>query len=713
MQWTHPHPGRIALMLAFSITSMNCVADNLYITIKHDDAGENNCMNLQANKVDVAFNTCNDSISQKWIISTASGVYSEIKNADLSNSLCLTSSLNGNSIQMLPCSGNFYTSQTYWQIARESGNRQSLINKNQVDYRRSGYLSVGGGKLLLNKEQVATGKWHFYDENETQITSIKNLGIDPRRNCMDLAPDHKQITINPCRNSDSQQWIITRLGSQNYNIIKNRILDDNTCLFASVAGDAIEMRQCNSGNYYSQIYWNISENISGRYSITNKSQNDQGRNGILSIREGIYLTLNDATYPWPNWAFDGNQKNPKRSITGDVSVLLLNTHFTGTIEISTNDTRKALFGGNGPYSSLKEYINLASNGALNIHEGNTLENIDVGLEPNSCDSTNIRNKAIATAKARGVNADDYDAVYVQTPFNPNCGNTASAVRPSRIDRPGRYINVNGSGAKYWMWTHEFGHTLGFKHSNILVHCPITVTGIKIDDRCELGGRDGGTNDISDTMGGGGGRIYPVNYMYEAGWLPDSQFPIAGNGTYKIDPLLEERGGVQGLRIARDNPDFPYLTLEFRQPNKFDSNWPSNSPFIKGVIVRQIRPETLTSYNVIIQASSGTDDRETAPLMPGRTLLDIDSKKIIKVISTSAEGAIVTISDYNFNIGIPEWSSLVDYTSACQDVHYAGHIWANGWEVKGVKPGSDGEWGVWRRLDSDNFFEYCLPRWEPG
>lgn len=380
------------------------------------------------------------------------------------------------------------------------------------------------------------------------------------------------------------------------------------------------------------------------YSIISKVQRDFNRNGELSVNNTNELTLNDAKASVGNWNFS-NYTEPKREIKGALKILLLNTHFTGAKEMPTEKIKSALFGGNGQYSSLSEYISLASRNALSLTEGKTLDNLDIGSAGNTCDTTLYRQKAIELAREQGINPNDYDLIYIEHTQNSKCTNAAVATYPSKLNVPGKYIVVNNSGEKYWMWTHEFGHTLGFKHSNILVGCPATDTGIKVDSTCKIGGRDTGINDKSDTMGGGGGKMYPVNYMYEAGWLTDEQFPVVNKGTYKIEPLLSDKGGTQGLRIARSNPNFPYLTLEFRQPDKFDRNWPENSPFINGVIVRQISPTPLQSYNVIIHTIPGSTSRDTPPLMPGKTLYDTYSGKLITVDSISKDGAVVTISDH--------------------------------------------------------------------
>jgi len=40
------------------------------------------------------------------------------------------------------------------------------------------------------------------------------------------------------------------------------------------------------------------------------------------------------------------------------------------------------------------------------------------------------------------------------------------------------------------------------------------------------------------------------------------------------------------------------------------------------------------------------------------------------------------------------------------VSYEGNIWLNSWETRGVKPGSDGEWGVWKKEGAANMPKEC-------
>lgn len=631
----------LLLLAAFACSlSTAGFAENRTVTLTHDMMGDEQCMDLSTDKKNIVFKKCSNTDSQKWHIKTASGQYHTIKNPTLPDNFCLFSTLDGKTIEMRGCHSGTYSSQTYWKLITDDNKKYLLQSKIQQDYNRSGWLSVDDNRLILNSASRPEEKWNFTDTTVKQTTAIMNRTVGQNQ-CMDLASDKKKIVFNLCNSANTQQWMIEKAGG--YNTIKNSALDENTCLFTTLNGDMVEMRQCNSGNYSSQTYWSVNFRTYDNYSIVSKVQNDFGRNGELSVNDNHALVLNDAAASVGNWHF--SQYNaPVRSMKGTFSVLLLNTHFTGIPQRSTEEIRKALFGGNGQYSSLNQYLTLASYGALTLQEGKTLDNLDIGDPGSTCNSTLYRNKALELAKARGVNPDEYDLVYIEHTSNSKCSYSANATYPSELSKPGKFIVSNASGHKYWMWSHEFGHTLGFKHANILARCPATATGVRIDASCQIDGRDGGTNDISDTMGGGGGKMYPVNYMHEAGWLTDEQFPVVGNGTYKIDPLLDNNGGKQGLRIARNNPSFPYLVLEFRQANRFDSSWPEKSPFINGVIVRQIAPQSLKSYNVIVHTVPGSNDRNTPPLTAGKTLYDTYSGKMIKVVSVGNNGAVVTISD---------------------------------------------------------------------
>ena len=149
------------------------------------------------------------------------------------------------------------------------------------------------------------------------------------------------------------------------------------------------------------------------------------------------------------------------------------------------------------------------------------------------------------------------------------------------------------------------------------------------------------------MNGGGARLYPLPYMYFAGWLNDVQVPeVSNNGVYTLAPLF---GGVavsiaKGLRIPRE--DGSYLTMEFRQPRKdVFEGWTVGDPFVQGVIVRIANFSPLQVSDQLVDATpdsaAGMSD---APLMPGQSMDDALSGKRITVLSANSAGAAVRISD---------------------------------------------------------------------
>ncbi len=195
-----------------------------------------------------------------------------------------------------------------------------------------------------------------------------------------------------------------------------------------------------------------------------------------------------------------------------------------------------------------------------------------------------------------------------------------------------------------MWQHEFGHSLGGPHAKSLERCPY-------DNRevVQIGGSGcavTAAGDPSDTLNGGGSRLYPIPYLYYAVWLTDEQFPEAlKNGTYKIAPLFREANAtvVKGLRLFRS--DGSYLTLELRKPSPGFENWSADDPFVNGVIVRIARFGGNTVSNTLVDTTpTGIHGMKDAPLQAGASAYDVLSGKRITVSHIDDTGATVEISD---------------------------------------------------------------------
>ncbi|RMT35322.1 Lectin repeat domain protein [Pseudomonas syringae pv. spinaceae] len=153
-------------------------------------------------------------------------------------------------------------------------------------------------------------------------------------------------------------------------------------------------------------------------------------------------------------------------------------------------------------------------------------------------------------------------------------------------------------------------------------------------------------DPSDTLNGGGSRLYPIPYLYYAGWLTDEQFPeVIKNGTYEIAPLFRKANAtvVRGLRLFRS--DGSYLTLELRKPSPGFENWPTDDPFVNGVIVRIARFSVNSVSNTLVDTTpTGIHGMKDAPLQPGASADDVLSGKRITVSHIDDSGATVEISD---------------------------------------------------------------------
>lgn len=85
--------------------------------------------------------------------------------------------------------------------------------------------------------------------------------------------------------------------------------------------------------------------------------------------------------------------------------------------------------------------------------------------------------------------------------------------------------------------------------------------------------------------------------------------------------------------------------------------------------------------------------------------------VIHVTATGSSGD--RRAEANFNAVVkasapvtPEWDSNKVYSSPCTKVLWQGSVWMNGWWTQGNKPGSDGDWGVWRKMTASNIHSQC-------
>ncbi|WP_234015417.1 RICIN domain-containing protein [Burkholderia sp. BE12] len=467
--------------------------------------------------------------------------------------------------------------------------------------------------------------------------AIRNLAMGDNR-CLAMSTSNgTYVGFQSCKGTDEQRWRMVRATSS-YFQVKNVLADAqgrDVCLRAAPWSQGpVNLSPCGGNDYPTTRLWRANVDQSGAFTMQNKHWVDISGGATLQAMNGTVAMLPAVEQPVARWTYDGELPSPIRIVTGEHRVLLLSAHFTGQQANPAEPARKAVFGDGDDFASLAHYVKLASHGKLTL-SGTMLANVDLGAFPAGCQSGAILAQARAAALARGVDSAEYDYLFVDYPRSSECKFAGLAARP------GQWILSNGSGHAYWMWTHEFGHGLGAGHPDSLQNCPTEGGAVMLGDGCAKGG----TDDPTDTVGGGGRRMYPVDYQLFAGWLDEGDVPLLSKpGTYRLAPLWSALPGKQGYRLPRS--DGSVLLLEFRRPagakGTFE-DWPDTSPFVNGVTVRIVRYPGGAIQNTLVDATPGSKDgMKDAPLMPGKSLVDTLSERRITVLSADESGAVVRI-----------------------------------------------------------------------
>ncbi|WP_242448907.1 PKD domain-containing protein [Burkholderia metallica] len=474
---------------------------------------------------------------------------------------------------------------------------------------------------------------------ETAPTPLKNL-LRGDAQCLAWQAGGDTVAFAACDGSAAQDWTVSAYDGGNM-MIRNRAAaerNEDRCLRTFPDGNAgrVALGTCKGDGYTSMRMWQPQNGIDGRLTLRNKYRGDLGRTEMLTASAdtasvamraaAIDAPASTFTYPLP-------LPLPTRPVKGEKSALLLVSHFDDSKPADADVVRGAVFGSGDDYSSLRRYVDVASHGKLQLH-GETLAAVNLGARPATCDSGTLRAAATKAALARGVDPAKFDYLLIDLPKMSTCnwGGLASM--------PGNWILSNASGHGFWMWTHEFGHNLGASHARSLVDCPTPGGTVEVGGACKAGKID----DPSDTMGGGGRRLYPASYQHFAGWLGDADVPeIRNEGTYRLAPLWGGAPGAKAYRMAR--ADGTTLWLEFRQPLPGFDDWKADDPFVNGVIVRTVKHNGNSLTNTLVDTTPGSaNGMKDAPLMPGHALHDTLSGKIVTVKSVGPDGAVVDVKN---------------------------------------------------------------------
>ncbi|AZQ52714.1 carbohydrate-binding protein [Burkholderia cenocepacia] len=470
-------------------------------------------------------------------------------------------------------------------------------------------------------------------------TPLKNLLLGDGQ-CLSWQPGGDAVAFAACDGGAAQDWLFQKQGD-GHQLIRNRAALEqgaDRCLRTHPDGGAgrVALGTCKGDGYTSMRAWQVTAGLDGRIVLRNKYRGDLGRTEVLGASvdtRNVAMRPDMGMAPASTFTYPLPLPLPTRPLAGDKSVLLMVTHFNDSKPADADVVRKAVFGDGDDHASLRRYLEVASRGKLTLH-GQTLDSVNLGERPATCDSGAIRAAARNAALARGVNPDKFNYLFVDLPKMSSCNWGGLAATP------GNWILSNASGHGYWMWSHEFGHNLGAKHPGSLVDCPTPGGTVEVGGACRAGKID----DPADTMGGGGRRLYPASYQLFAGWLGEADVPeIDADGTYRLAPLWGDAPGAKAYRIVR--ADGSTLWLEFRQPQRGFDDWKSDDPFVNGVIVRTVAHGGNVVTNTLVDAMPGSPaGMKDAPLMPGHALHDTLSGKIITVQSVGPDGAVVDVTN---------------------------------------------------------------------
>lgn len=593
------------------------------------------CLALAGEPRTLAVQRCNGSDTQQWAAWGPPGQWQWWKNrAQLKagRSLCLHAG--SDRIGMESCTGAGHAAQRRWKT-HASGEAELLSNDYLGGLRgpADSFLRYDGTRLTSGTAQAAAARWQVlarYGElrNEQQGSS----------QCLALAANRIDVGFATCNGTPEQDWELLPFDASHGALsIRSRALAGNPV--AHCLDHRLKMVACSGSGYTSMRTWRYTTVLAadGAPSLTldNKYLGDLGRRQVLGVERGQVRMVPQANTPATRWRYRWPlQPHAKRPVLGDQRVLLLHAQWSDRPATSFAQVRQAVFGAPGNARSLADAVRTASGGRTRL-TGDAVTGIDLGPRPANCTGyAALRQRAVAQARAKGYDRSRYDYLFIEVP-PVSCSWAAIA------SRPGQDIFAQGSGHKHWMWQHEFGHNLGGPHATALQRCPRRQGIVQVG---AAGCASTTASDPSDTLNGGGRRLYPLPYAYYAGWVDEDALPIAEAGRHTLAPLFGTTtgGGYKGLRLLRD--DGSWLVLEFRQrrADPFE-DWDASHRFVNGVIARIAHFSATMVSNQLIDTVPETSSLDDAPLLPGQSLDDLRSGMRITVERVGADGAVVNLT----------------------------------------------------------------------
>lgn len=292
----------------------------------------------------------------------------------------------------------------------------------------------------------------------------------------------------------------------------------------------------------------------------------------------------------------GFPSEPPASGERRVAVLLISAATDGARRWDPAETERVVF---GPQESVASYFETASGGRASL--AGDVHGWYSGAYT-SCDTLQIREQAMAAARADGVAFEDYHHVVVMFPRLDDCGFSG------RADVYGPYSWINGDQRDVRVISHELGHNFGLQHATA-EHCAQDGVPVAMSETCTIDEY----GDPLDVMGSGPDHLFSGARRIGLGWLDAAQSRIAdAPGVYELGSVNAGGGGVKELLVPRPGPWFynsqlpEYFALELRTPlARFDAFAPDD-PAVTGVGIRiTYGPQYAGAYTRLLDLTPGS------------------------------------------------------------------------------------------------------------
>ncbi|MDD9180381.1 MULTISPECIES: RICIN domain-containing protein [Aliivibrio] len=508
----------------------------------------------------------------------------------------------------------------------------------QIFFKKAGVYHVD----FMYKNKQVTKKIEVSDWQLSQKGGETEIRLMNSHKCLSLNDDFKNISVSECNGQPNQQWFIDFPSSGNHFNLKSVYAisegKSNVCLGVTNTNYPPSVIACSGSGYSSMRLWsyNVIGTKTPKIRITQKYTGDTGNYGhflgenndgkVEMIESDLFETSH---YYWEtNIPYSTMKTLP---VIGNKKALLISTYYSDigpNLESMDLQIKQALANRESNAFSLSDAVYRSSHGELDI-QFDVIDGIDIGMKPSLCTSKVVDNAKEAVKDQ--VNLSDYQLFFVSTQ-NVRCSWTGLA------SLPGNWSIGNGSSHKMWMWNHEFGHNLGGYHGLSLNGCTREASGIIIDDTCT----EGTSGDPTNTLNGGGARLYPISYQVHAGWLDyDLRVPeIIKSGRYYL-PYIWSENDIQGYRFLTLIQN-KHIFLEYRKEINQYENWDESDPFLNGVIVRiaEMNGHTIKAY--LVDTKPSTTSMNDAPLTLGEYFYHKELGLKVTLESMDEKGAVILV-----------------------------------------------------------------------